>query len=200
MSAPVDFYFDFSSPYGYVASERIDALVERHGRTVVWHSIVLDANFQPQDRIRIPAAVMRSDYVQRDAVRTAAYFGVPFKLPSQQGLHTELAARGFLWLTDRNPEQARAWAHAVFRAYFVDDRNIATIEVLLELASAAGIDADELGTAINDGASRQRMKAEIDMAEARGVFASPFFIVEGERFWDTSRMAQLERWLESGPY
>lgn len=143
---------------------------------------------------------MRSDYLQRDAVRTAACVGVPFKLPLQQGLHTELAASGFLWLNDRNPEQAWAWAHAVFRTYFVEDRNIATIEGLLELATAADVDTDEPGAAINDGASRQRMKAEIDMAEARGVFASPFFIVEGERFWDTSRMAQLERWLESEPY
>ncbi|HEY6132708.1 MAG TPA: 2-hydroxychromene-2-carboxylate isomerase [Rubrivivax sp.] len=200
MSAPVDFYFDFASPYGYIASEQVDALVGRHGRTAVWHAIVFDASFQAQDRIRISAAVMRSNYVQRDAVRTAAYFGVPFKPPSQQGLHTELAARAFHWLSDRNPEQARVWAHAVFRAYFVDDRNIATLEVLLELAGAAGIDAGELGAALGDGASRQRLNAEIDMAEARGVFASPFFIVEGERFWDTTRMPQLERWLERGPY
>jgi 2-hydroxychromene-2-carboxylate isomerase len=200
MSAPVDFYFDFASPYGYIAAEQIDALVGRHGRTTVWHAIVFDANFQAQDRIRISAAVMRSDYVQRDAVRTAAFHGVPFKLPSQQGLHTELAARGFHWLDDRHPEQARAWALSVFRAYFVDDRNIATIEVLLELAVAAGVDKDEFSAAIHDGASRQRLKAEIEMAEARGVFASPFFIVEGERFWDTTRMPQLERWLESGPF
>ena len=91
-------------------AERIEALVEQHARTAVWHAIVFDANFPPHDTIRIPAAVMRSDYVQRDAVRTAAFHGVPFRLPSQQCLHTELAARGFHWLADRNPELARAWA------------------------------------------------------------------------------------------
>ena len=200
MSAPVDFYFDFASPYGYLAAEQIEALAGRHGRSVVWHAIVMDANFQPKDRIRIPAAVMRSDYVQRDTVRSAAYFGLPFRNPTQQGLHTELAARGFSWLNDRNPEQARAWAQAVFRAYFVDDLNIATLDVLRELATAAGIDADELSAAINDGASRQRLKAENDMAEARGVFGSPFFIVEGERFWGNDRLPQLERWLAQGAY
>lgn len=200
MSATVDFYFDFASPYGYIAAEQIEALVGRHGRTTVWHAIVFDANFHPQDPIRIPAAVMRSDYVQRDAVRTAAFFGVPLRLPSQQGLHTDLAARGFYWLHDRDPEMARTWALAVFRAYFVDDRNIAVIDVLLQLGTALGVDAEAFGGAIHDGASRHRLKAEIDMAEARGVFASPFFIVEGERFWDTTRMPQLERWLASGPY
>lgn len=200
MVASVDFYFDFASPYGYMAAELIEAVVGKHGRTSVWHAIVFDANFQPHDRIRITAAVMRSDYVQRDAVRTAAFHGLPFRQPSQQGLHTDLAARGFYWLSDRNPEQARAWALAVFRAYFVDDRNIATLEVLLDLGTALDIDAEEFSAAIHDVASRQRLKAEIEMAEARGVFASPFFIVEGERFWDTTRMPQLERWLESGPY
>ena len=200
MSAPVDFYFDFASPYGYIAAEQIEALVERHGRTASWHAIVFDANFLTHDRIRIPASVMRSDYVQRDAVRTAAFYGVPFTPPTHQGLHTELAARGFHWLNDRNPDQARHWARAVFRAYFVDDRNIATLEVLLELATANGIDPDEFHAATHDSASRQRLKAEVDLAEARGVFASLFFIVEGERFWDVTRLPQLERWLASGPY
>ncbi|MDZ7589969.1 MAG: DsbA family protein [Rubrivivax sp.] len=121
---------------------------------------------------------MRSDDVQRDAVRTAA----------------------FHWLADHNLELARTWAPSVFRAYFVDDRNIASIEVLLDLASALGIDAGEFQAAIHDGASRQRLKAEIERAEVRGVFASPLFIVEGERFRDITRLPQLQRWLESGPY
>ena len=95
MSAPIEVYFDFASPYGYLASESVDALGERHGRSVVWHALVLDANFQSQDRIRIPASAMRSDYVMRDTERLAAYMGLPYKAPSPHSLHTELAARIF---------------------------------------------------------------------------------------------------------
>ena len=69
MSAPVDFYFDFASPYGYIAAQSIDALAARHGRTVNWHAIVLDANFQSLERIRIPSSVMRSEYILRDVER-----------------------------------------------------------------------------------------------------------------------------------
>jgi 2-hydroxychromene-2-carboxylate isomerase len=126
MSSPVDFYFDFASPCGYIAAEQIEALVAKDGRTAAWHGIAIDANFHPHDPIHIPAGVMRSDDVQRDAARTAAFYGVPISQPSQQGLHTVLAARG--------------------------------------------------------------------------VSASPFFIVAGERFWDVSRMPQLERRLASGTY
>lgn len=200
MSAPIEFYFDFASPYGYLASESIDAVGERHGRGVVWHAIVLDANFQSQDRIRIPASAMRSDYVLRDTERLAAYLGLPFKSPTRHSLHTELAARTFQWLSDRNPAQAKQFAHAVFRAYFVDDRHIADSEVVTGLAEGVGLSREDFAAALGDPASKARFKAEIDMAEARGVFGSPFYIVEGERFWGNERVAQLERWLAEGPY
>lgn len=200
MSAPIDFYFDFSSPYGYLASERIDEMAARHSRTVMWHAIVLDAHFQPQGGMKIPAALMRSEYVQRDTVRSATFLGIPFKQPSPYPVHTEHAARAFQWLNDRNPDEARTFAHAVFRGYFVDGRNIAETPVLLELAEAARLDRAEIADAIADPATKVRLKAEIDLAEARGVFGSPFFIVEGEGFWGNDRLQQLERWLASGPF
>lgn len=200
MSAPIDFYFDFSSPYGYLASERIDALAARHGRAVMWHAIVLDAQFQPQGGMKIPAALMRTEYVRRDTERSAAFLGIPFRQPAPYPVHTEHAARAFQWLSDRNPDEARAFAHAVFRAYFVDGRNIAEAAVLLDIADALGLDRAEVADAFADPATKARLKAEIDLAEARGVFGSPFFIVEGEGFWGNDRLAQLERWLEKGPF
>lgn len=200
MSAPIDFYFDFASPYGYIASEQIDAIAERHGRTVTWRAIVLDANFQSLERIRIPSNIMRSDYVKRDAERLATFYGVEYRTPSNLGAHTEQAARVFHWVHDRSPQQGRDFANRVLRAYFVHDQNIAMEAVLQAIATEIGISAEDFTEASANPASRSRLKAEVDMAEARGVFGSPFFIVEGERFWGNDRLPQLERWLESGPY
>ncbi|WP_347248847.1 2-hydroxychromene-2-carboxylate isomerase [Zoogloea sp.] len=200
MSAPIDFYFDFSSPYGYLASEQIDALGAKHGRAVMWHAIVLDAQFQPQGGMKIPTALMRTEYVKRDVERSAAYFGIPYKAPAPYPVHTEHAARAFQWLSDRNPDEARSFAHAVFRAYFVEGRNIAETAVLLEIAENLKLDRDDVSAAFSDSATKARLKAEIDLAEARGVFGSPFFIVEGEGFWGNDRLPQLERWLAKGPF
>lgn len=200
MSAPIDFYFDFSSPYGYLASEQIDALGAKHGRAVMWHAIVLDAQFQPQGGMKIPTALMRTEYVKRDVERSAAYFGIPYKAPVPYPVHTEHAARAFQWLSDRNPDEARSFAHAVFRAYFVEGRNIAETAVLLEIAENLKLDRDDVSAAFSDSATKARLKAEIDLAEARGVFGSPFFIVEGEGFWGNDRLPQLERWLAKGPF
>jgi 2-hydroxychromene-2-carboxylate isomerase len=200
MSAPIDFYFDFSSPYGYLASEQIEALAARHDRAVMWHAIVLDAQFQPQGGVKIPLALLRTEYARRDCERSAAFLGIPYKTPTPYPVHTEHAARAFQWLSDRNPDEARAFAHGVFRAYFVDGRNIAEPAVLLEIAGALGLDREEVSNAFSDLATKARLKAEIDLAEARGVFGSPFFIVEGEGFWGPDRLAQLERWLATGPF
>ena len=200
MSAPIDFYFDFSSPYGYLASEQIEALAARHGRAVMWHAIVLDAQFQPQGGVKIPLALLRTEYARRDCERSAAFLGIPYKTPTPYPVHTEHAARAFQWLSDRNPDEARAFAHGVFRAYFVEGRNIAEVAVLLEIAGALGLDREEVSNAFSDLATKARLKAEIDLAEARGVFGSPFFIVEGEGFWGNDRLPQLERWLARGPF
>lgn len=200
MPAPIDFYFDFASPYGYIAAQSIDELAARYGRSVNWHAIVLDANFQSLERIRIPNSVMRSDYIRRDVARLAAFMQVPYKAPTSLGLHTEMAARLFHWFNDRDPEQGRKFAHAVYKAYFVDDRNIAQGEVLQDLCATQHVSPDQLQAIANDTSARARLKAEIDLAEARGVFGSPFFIVEGERFWGNDRLPQLERWLSDGPY
>lgn len=200
MSAPIDFYFDFSSPYGYLASEQIEALAARHGRAVMWHAIVLDAQFQPQGGVKIPLALLRTEYARRDCERSAAFLGIPYKTPTPYPVHTEHAARAFQWLSDRNPDEARAFAHGVFRAYFVEGRNIAEVAVLLEIAATLGLDREEVSNAFSDLATKARLKAEIDLAEARGVFGSPFFIVEGEGFWGNDRLPQLERWLARGPF
>ena len=200
MSAPIDFYFDFSSPYGYLASEQIEALAARHGRAVMWHAIVLDAQFQPQGGVKIPLALLRTEYARRDCERSAAFLGITYRTPTPYPVHTEHAARAFQWLSDRNPDEARAFAHGVFRAYFVEGRNISEPAVLLEIAGALGLDREEVSNAFSDLATKARLKAEIDLAEARGVFGSPFFIVEGEGFWGPDRLAQLERWLATGPF
>ncbi|WP_373973857.1 2-hydroxychromene-2-carboxylate isomerase [Chitinibacter sp. SCUT-21] len=200
MSTPIDFYFDFSSPYGYIASCLIDDMASKYERVANWHAIVLDAHFQSIERIKIPQNLMRTDYIRRDAERLAAYYGIPFNTPTLLGVNTEMASRLFLSIQDRSPSQGKAFASLVLKAYFVENRNIAVLEELQQIASEVDISTEEFNEISGNPASRARVKAEIDMAEARGVFGSPFFIVDGERFWGNDRLPQLERWLSSGPF
>jgi 2-hydroxychromene-2-carboxylate isomerase len=113
---------------------------------------------------------------------------------------TTLAARAFLRVNDRDPDKARKLAHAIFRAYFVDDVNIAEEQKLLGVVESVGLDRQEVGNALNDIDVKNRLRALVDAAIARGVFGSPFVFVDGERFWGVDRLPMVERWLETGGF
>jgi 2-hydroxychromene-2-carboxylate isomerase len=198
MSAPIDFYFDYSSPYGYLASTRIEALAARHGREVIWRPILLGAVFKVTGGQPLPTVPLKGDYARRDMLRCARYYGIPLRIPSKFPVATQAPARATYWLWDRDPAKAKALASTLFHAYFVDDRDISSPEVTAEVAAGVGLDSEALRAALQEPAVKERLRAETDAALARGVFGSPFFIVDGEPFWGVDRMDQLERWLETG--
>jgi len=197
---PIDFYFDFSSPYGYLGAEKIDDIAARHGRVVVWHPILLGVVFRATGGAPLTEIPIKGDYSKHDFARSARFLGVPFKFPSRFPLATHNAARAFLWLTDRDNTLAKNFARAVYRAYFAEDIDIANTDNLLGIADSMGVDRPSLQQAMADPAVKERLRAENDAALARGVFGSPFFFVDGEPFWGSDRLPQIERWLETGGF
>lgn len=198
--APIDFWFDFSSPYSYIASEWIGAVAARHGRTVRWHAMLLGATLQAAE-LRPPVAYpLKRDYVLADFARSARFEGVPFALPTRFPIATQNAARVFWWLEAQDPPGAVAWARAGLRAYFTRGLPLDEAGVLRTLCGEAGLDPDAAEAAWNDPAWKARLKRENDTAIAAGLFGAPTFVVDGEVFWGNDRRAQLERWLASGPF
>ena len=196
----LDFYFDFSSPYGYLASEKIDAVAARHGHTAVWHPILLGAIFKVTGAVPLIEPPLKGDYYQRDFARSARFHEVPFRLPQAFPVATVNAARAFLWLREHDVRQAHAFAHLCFRAYFVDGLNISETETVLALAPRLGVDRDALAAAVASPEIKERLRAEVDAAIARGVCGSPFFIVGDEPFWGMDRLPQVEKWLQTGGF
>ena len=112
MNTPIDFYFDFSSPYSYIASEWIEALAARHGRTVRWHAILLGATFQAAELKPPVAHPLKREYSLRDFRRSARFEGVPYTQPDEFPIPTQAAARTFWWLNDRHGADAAQQAEA----------------------------------------------------------------------------------------
>jgi 2-hydroxychromene-2-carboxylate isomerase len=201
MKTPVQFWFDFSSPYSYVASEWIEALAARHGRTVRWHAILLGATFQAADLKSPVSYPIKREYSLRDFRRSARFEGVPFAQPERFPVNSLLAARVFWWLADANGASAATdWARAGLRGYFTRGLMIDEPGGLRELAQACALDPQAVEAACADPAAKARLKAENDQAIAVGVFGAPFFFVDGEPFWGNDRKAQIERWLVQGPF
>lgn len=197
---PIDFYFDFSSPYSYFAAEKIDDLAARFGRQVNWHPILLGVTFKVLGTAPLPSIPVKGPYSLHDIQRSARYLGLPYRPPSRFPIATQHAGRAFTWLADRSPALARQFALAAFRAYFTEDRDVSDLGVVLEVAGGLGVDADELSAALAGDELKGRFKADVEAAVARGVFGSPFFIVDGEPFWGSDRLPQLEKWLAEGGF
>lgn len=200
MSRSMDFYFDFSSPYGYFAAAKIDALAAKYDRVAVWRPVLLGAMFKVTGQQPLTAIPMKGSYARHDLTRSARWFGVPFKLPAKFPIATTAPCRAYYWLHDRDPAAAKALAHALYRAYFAEDRDISDPQVTAGVAATLGHDKEAVIHAINDAAVKERLKAEVDAAIERGVFGSPYIVVDGEPFWGSDRLDQIEQWLAKGKW
>lgn len=200
MAHPIEFYFDYSSPYGYMASTKIDALAAKYGRVVLWRPILLGVVFKSTGGKPLPQVPMKGEYAQRDFVRSAKFWDVEFRQPSNFPISGVAPSRAFYWMEQKNPSQAPAVAQALYRAYFVDDVNIGDPEQVVAVCAKMGLPAEEVRAGLNDQDVKDILKAEVDKAMARGVFGSPYVIVDGEPFWGMDRFDQIERWLDKGPW
>lgn len=201
MPAPIEFWFDFSSPYSYLASEKIEELAARHGRTVAFKPTLLGVIFRTTGGVPLTELVPpKASYFALDFKRSARYAGVPFRHPSVFPIASVNAARAFLWLQQRDEALAVRFLHAAFRAYFAQDRNLAEPEALGTVATEVGVDPVQLARGVQEPATKDRLKALVDESIARGVFGAPTIFVDGEMFWGHDRLPQVERWLASGPF
>ena len=199
-ATPIDFYFDFSSPYSYIASEWIEALAARRGRLVRWKAVLLGATFQASGLKSPVSYPLKREYSLRDFERSARFAGVPLTNPVNFPISTQNAARIFWWLHDKRDTTASHWARHCLRAYFARGVDLSDVPSLRSLSAEFGLDADEAEAVWNDPAAKARLKAVNEAAIAAGVFGAPFFVIDGEPFWGNDRRAQIERWLEQGPF
>jgi 2-hydroxychromene-2-carboxylate isomerase len=206
--APIDVWFDFSSPYSYVLSEWIEPLAARHGRAVRWNAMLLGVTFQAAELKSPVSYPLKREYSHRDFERSARFEGVPLVFPAKFPQPTQNAARVFWWLHDgdaatpADPARAAAWAHAGLRTLFGGDgrADLSDPAQLEALAAANGIDPAAARAAWGDPRWKDRLRAACEQAVGQGIFGAPTVVVDGEPFWGNDRKAQLERWLASGPF
>jgi 2-hydroxychromene-2-carboxylate isomerase len=200
MAAPLAFHFDFTSPYGYFASRRIEELAARHGRGVDWRPMLLGlAMPKAKGFKRLLEAPPKGEYVRRDVLRYARRHQVPLRRDLNASAGNPLApARAFYWVKQHRPHLEAAMAHALFEAFWAQGRDLSTPEQVAAIELPTGIDAQVLaeGMAGEEAATLLRNAVAASMKE--GVFGSPTVVVDGEPFWGVDRLADVEAWLAEG--
>jgi 2-hydroxychromene-2-carboxylate isomerase len=197
-SDPIEFLFDFSSPYGYLAAHRIEAIGEKHNREVIWQPFLLGAMFQVNGNRPLKDQALKWEYSSHDLERSARLHGIEWKLPDPFPIPTQAAGRAFYWIDDQDPAMAKIFALAAYQEYFAKGNDIRPKEVIASIAAEIGLDGDACLAATNNETYKQRLKDVTADAIERNVCGSPFMFVGAEPFWGNDRLEMIDEWLETG--
>jgi len=184
----IEFFFDFSSPYSYMASTQMKPIAARHGAEVVWRPIVLGALFKAVGN-DMPARVPhKARWMGNDLQRWADHYGVPWRWSSHFPVNAIKAMR--LVLVD--DAKAGDVTLAAFSSVWAEDRDITTPEELARIAERGGLDPASALAAIETPAIKDRLRANTDEAIARGAFGAPTMFVDDEMHWGNDRLQFVE--------
>ncbi len=199
MADPIEFWFDFSSPFGYLGFQRVAEIEERTGRAVRLRPYLMGALFKTTGRQPLITHPMVWDYSLHDIRRSARRRGIDYSHPAPFPVGTPGACRVFYWIEDtRGTEDARRFAAAMYREYFVAGADASDPATVARVAADCGFDADGAAAAIGDDAWKTRVREVTAEAGGRGIFGSPFCVVDGESFWGNDRIDDVIAWVESG--
>src|SRR5882757_3158877 len=138
MTHTLDVYWDFSSPFAYLGSTQAEALAARTGAELRWQPMLLGGLFRAIGQVDAPINAMgeaKRNYMFRDMMRWAEYWGVPFRFPSSFPASTVKPLRAYLALPEG---ERRAFREKTFRAYWAEDRDISRDDVLRDLLGTHG--------------------------------------------------------------
>jgi 2-hydroxychromene-2-carboxylate isomerase len=188
----IDFFFDLSSPYSYLASTQIEKIAAAGGATVRWRPMVLAAVFAATDN-RMPAhSQPKARWMIGDLQRWAAQYGVPFTMTSRFPVNAMKAHRMILAAGDRGAELARA----LFDALWNEDRDLNDDGQLEAIARGAGLDGAALIARTQEQAVKDALRANTDEAIRRGAFGAPAIFVGDQLFWGNDRLHFVEAALK----
>lgn len=195
MTRTVEYFYDFSSPYAYLAHEEIQRVAERAAAQVIWRPFLLGGLFKALGSAMVPimeASAAKRAFYTHDMGRWAELRGLPLAWPSRFPMNTIRALRVVLQLD--GDEHVTA-ATAIFRAYWADDRDINDPATLVEVLDQAGLNGQLLLDGTADPDVKQRLFTATDEAFARGACGAPAFFVGDLHFWGQDRLDMVERAL-----
>jgi 2-hydroxychromene-2-carboxylate isomerase len=182
--ATLEFFYDFVSPYSYLASTRVEAEVAKVGGSVRFRPFLLGGVFNATGNKAPIEVAAKGPYLQTDCSRWAKRLGVPFAWPARFPVLTVLPLRAAF--AAEKLGKLVPYSHAMFRAYWVDGRDISDASVVEDVATKAGLP----GAALIAEAPgyKEALKAQTQEAVDRGSFGAPTFFVGQEMFVGNDRL------------
>jgi 2-hydroxychromene-2-carboxylate isomerase len=198
--ARIEFFFDCSSPWTYLAFENIQPMAAELGATITWRPILVGGIFNTinpsvyEGRERpVPAKARYSGKDLQDWARVA---GLKIKMPpSVFPVNSVKVMRGCIALEPQG--KLVDFARAAFQAYWSDDADISKDDVIAEACARASVDAPTLLAAIAEQGPKDALRANTDEVMARGGFGSPTIFIDGaDMYFGNDRLPLVRAALE----
>lgn len=188
MARQVEFYFDVGSPAAYLAWTQLPKIAAETGASLAYKPFLLGGVFQATGNRSPMEVAPKGKYMQGDMERFARRYGVPFRHNPHFPINTLTLMRGALGLQMREPQKMVPYVDAVYRAIWVDAKDMNDPGTVGAVLQQAGIDAQQLLALAADPEVKEKLKTETQQAVARGVFGAPTFFVGEHMFWGQDRL------------
>ncbi len=187
----LEFFFDCSSPWTYLAFHRIEDVAREARARLVWKPILVGGVFNAvNDDVYAQRAnpnPRKARYMAKDLQDWARWYGLRIGWPTAFPVNSVRAMRGALVAGDEG--RLPAFCRAVFEAYWGEDRDISQELVLAELATGVGLDAEDFRRRIADPEVKKRLRENTDELIARGGFGSPtMFVGRDDLYFGNDRL------------
>lgn len=197
----VEFYFDYSSPWTFYAFDRVEDFCARNDAELIWKPFLVGGVFNkvnPSVYARRENPVPPKDaYYQKDMVDWGLFQGIKMIKPSIFPLNSVKALRGAFVAIEEGT--ISAYSRACFESYWCNDKDLSQEDVLREIVSSVGMDADNFMTQIGDDRIKKKLFETTDEIIERGGFGSPtFFLNKTDMYFGNDRLELMQAAIERG--
>ncbi len=196
----IEFFFDCSSPWTYLAFHNIQPLAKEFGVEISWRPILVGGIFNTVNPSvyaqREKPVPLKARYMKKDLADWARSAGLAIKMPPTVfPVNSVKAMRGCIWLGRK--ASMVPFARAVFETYWGDDKDISQDAVLTEICKRVGIDPQKFFAGIGEQAIKDQLKANTDEVMARGGFGSPtIFVDKTDMYFGNDRLPLIREALQ----
>lgn len=193
MSQQVEFFFDYGSPFSYLADTQLAPLAQRTGATIVYRPMLLGAVLKETGNASPMTVPAKGRYMGMELQRWAKHYGVPFAANRFFPINTMKLMRGAV-----AAQQAGCFAEyhrVIYPAFWVESTNLGDQDVIRLVLTKAGLNADLILSRIEEPSVKEQLRLNTDEAVRRGVFGAPTFFVGEEMFWGNDRLMFVEEAL-----
>ncbi len=195
MARELEFFFDYGSPFSYLADTQLKGLAERTGARVIYRPMLLGGVFKETGNSSPIAIEAKRKYMMADLSRWAKHYGLPAPNNPHFPINTIRLMRGAV-AAERSGVFA-AYHRAVFDAFWRDGLNLGDAAVVREVLARADLDAERLAAASEEGAVKDALRVATEAAVARGAFGAPTFFVGDQMLWGNDRLLFVEQALSA---